>query len=91
MAATSTETTQGNAHPTDVSDTLPSYSTGVNTMDPPNICSMEPTTAAMPEENPLKTDTDEPQNQPPVQDSAGMAVASEAIKKIIPRSAILDQ
>ena len=67
MAATSTETTQGNANTTNVSNTLASYSTGVNPMAPPNNqSSMEPTTVPMLEESPIPPDSVGPSNQLPV-------------------------
>ena len=50
-----------------VSNTLASYSTGVNPMAPPNNqSSMEPTTVPMLEESPIPPDSVGPSNQLPV-------------------------
>ena len=75
MVATSRGTTEGNANPTNVPNTLPSYPIGVNPMAPPNLYSKEPTrTAAMPGKSPLPPDTVDPPHHPHVH-AAGMAVA----------------
>ena len=76
MVATSRGTTQGNANPTNVPNTLPSYPTGVNPMAPPSLSSKEPTTAAMPGKSPLQPSTVDPPHHPHVH--AAGTVASTA-------------